>query len=212
MVRTMYWYEYNMEMKKTEVKMNKTVYHGQAILDISKTLMYEFWYDYIKPKYQEKAKLCYVDTDSFIMNIKTEDFYKDIANDVEKWFDTSNYDKNDKRPLPIGKNKKVLGRFKDELGGKIMDETAMLRAKAYAYITEDGSVHKRAKGMKKCIKEKDRFEHYTDCLFNSKTITKLQQRFRSDHHNVYTEEVNKIALSSNDDKRLQTFDRITTYT
>ena len=112
MVRTMYWYEYNMEMKKTEVKMNKTVYHGQAILDISKTLMYEFWYDYIKPKYQEKAKLCYVDTDSFIMNIKTEDFYKDIANDVEKWFDTSNYDKNDKRPLPIGKNKKVIGNLK----------------------------------------------------------------------------------------------------
>ena len=132
MVRTMYWYEYNMEMKKTEVKMNKTVYHGQAILDISKTLMYEFWYDYIKPKYQEKAKLCYVDTDNFIMNIKTEDFYKDIANDVEKWFNTSNYDKNDKKPLPIGKNKKVIGMFKDELGWKIMDKTCMLRAKAYA--------------------------------------------------------------------------------
>ena len=90
------------EMKKTKVKMNKPVYLGQAIFDISKTLMNEFWYDYIKPKYQEKAKLCYMDTDSFIIHIKTEDFYKDIANDVEKWFDTSNYDKNDKRPLPIG--------------------------------------------------------------------------------------------------------------
>ena len=88
-----------MEMKKTEVKMNKPVYLGQAILDISKTLMYEFWYNYIKPKYQEKARLCYMDTDSFIMHIKTEDFYKDIGNDVEKQFDTSNYDKNDKRPL-----------------------------------------------------------------------------------------------------------------
>ena len=82
------------EMKKTKVKMNKPVYLGQAIFDISKALMYEFWYDYIKPKYQEKAKLCYMDTDSFIIHIKTEDFYKDIANDVEKWFDTSNYDKN----------------------------------------------------------------------------------------------------------------------
>ena len=82
------------EMKKTKVKMNKPVYLGQAIFDISKTLMKEFWYDYIKPKYQEKAKLCYMDTDSFIIHIKTEDFYKDIANDVEKWFDTSNYDKN----------------------------------------------------------------------------------------------------------------------
>ena len=102
-----------MEMKKTEIKMNKPVYLGQAILDISRTLMYEVWYDYIKPKYQEKARLCYMDTYSFIMHIKTENFYKDIANDVEKWFDTSNYDKNDKRP--IGKNKQVIGYFKDEL-------------------------------------------------------------------------------------------------
>ena len=200
-----------MEMKKTEVKMNKPVYLGQAILDISKTLMYEFWYDYIKPKYQEKAKLCYMDTDSFITHIKTEDFYKDIANDVEKWFATSNYDKNDKRPLPIRKNKRVIDMFKDELGGKIMDKTCMLRAKAYAYIT-NSSVHKRAKGTKKCIiKREIMFEHYKDCLFNSKTIIKSQQRFRRDHHNVYTEEVNKIAISSNDDKRLETFDRITTY-
>ena len=93
-----------------------------------------------------------------------------------------------------------------------MKEFCALRAKAYAYITEDGSVHKRAKGMKKCIiKREIMFEHYKDCLFNSKTIIKSQQRFRSDHHNVHTEEVNKIALSSNDDKRLQTYDRFTTY-
>ena len=93
-----------------------------------------------------------------------------------------------------------------------MKEFCALRAKAYAYITEDGSVHKRAKGMKKCIiKREIMFEHYKDCLFNSKTIIKSQQRFRSDHHNVHTEEVNKIALSSNDDKRLQIHDRVTTY-
>ena len=79
--------------------------------------MYEFWYDYIKLKYGEKVKLCYMETDFVIMHIKTEDFYKDIANDVEKWFDTSNYDKNDKRPLPIRKSKRVIGYFKDELGG-----------------------------------------------------------------------------------------------
>ena len=120
-----------MEMKKTEVKMNKPVYLGQAILDISKTLMYEFWYDYIKPKYGDKARLFYMDTDSFIMHIKTEDFYKDISNDVDKWFDTSNYDKNDNRPLKIEKNKKVIGVFKDELSGKIMTEFCALRAKAY---------------------------------------------------------------------------------
>ena len=86
------------EKKKVEVKMNKPIYLSQVILDISKTLMYEFWYDYIKSKYEDKARLCYMDTDNFVINIKTEDFYKDIASDVEKWFDTSKYDKNNKRP------------------------------------------------------------------------------------------------------------------
>ena len=82
------------EMKKAEVKINKPIYLGQAILDLSKTLMYEFWYDYLKYMYGDKIKLCYTNTDSFIMHIKTDDFYKDINNDVDKWFDTSNYDKN----------------------------------------------------------------------------------------------------------------------
>ena len=200
------------EMKKTKVKMIKPVYLGQAILDISKTLMYEFWYNYIERKYGDNARLCYVDTDSFIIHIETEDFYKDIAGDVEKWFDTSAYDKNDNRALPIGKNKKGIGLFKDELGRKVVTEFIALRAKAYAYITEDGSVHKRAKGTKKCIiKREIMFEHYKDCLFNSKTIIKSQQIFRSDHHKVHTEEVNKIALSSNDDKILQTYNKSTTY-
>ena len=104
-----------MEMKKVEVKMNKPIYLGQAILEISKMHMYGFWYDYIKPKCGDKARLCYMDTDRFIMYIKTEDFYKDIASDVERLFDTSNYDKKDERPLPIGKNKKVIGLFKEEL-------------------------------------------------------------------------------------------------
>ena len=117
------------EMKKAKVKMNKPLYLGMSILDISKTLMYEFWYDYVKPKYNDKAKLCYMDTDSFVLNIFTEDFFEDINNDVKRWFDTSNYDKNDKRPLQIGVNKKVIGMFKDKLGGKIMKEFCALRAK-----------------------------------------------------------------------------------
>ena len=91
-------------MKKTKVKMNKPIYLGMSILDISKTLMYKFWYDYIKPKYEDRAKLCYADTDDFIIHIIAEDVFVDISDDVEKWFDTSNYDKNDKRPLPVGKN------------------------------------------------------------------------------------------------------------
>ena len=106
------------EMKKTKIKINKPIYLGLSILEISKILMYEFWYDYMKTKYGDNVKLCYRDTDSFIMHIKTEDFYKDIANDVEKRFDTSNYEVD--RPLPTGKNKKVTGLMKDELGGKII--------------------------------------------------------------------------------------------
>ena len=102
-----------LEMKKAKVKMNKPIYLGMWILDISKTLVYEFWYDYLKPKYGDKAKLCYTDTDSFIIHIITEDFFEDISNDVESWYDTSNYNENDKRPFPIGKNKKVIGLYKD---------------------------------------------------------------------------------------------------
>ena len=108
------------EMKKTKVKTNEPIYLGLSILEISKTLMYEFWYDYMKPKYGNKVNLCYMDTESFIMNIKTNDFYEDIASDIENRFDTSNYEVN--RPLPTGKNKKVIGLMKDELGGKIITE------------------------------------------------------------------------------------------
>ena len=192
--------------------MNKPVYFGMSILDISKTLTYEFWYGYVKPKYQDNAKLCYMDTDSFIIRIKTEDFYKDITDDVKKWFDLSNYDEDDKRPLPIGKNKKVIGLFKYELGGKIMIDFIGLRTKTWSYLMDNGSEHKKAKGAKKCvIKQGLRFENYKDCSFNNKTILKSQQRFKSDYHNVYTEQINKIALNSNDDKRLRTFDKVTTY-
>ena len=193
--------------------MNKPLYLGMSILDISKILMHEFWYDYINPKYGDRAKLCYTDTDSFIIYIKTEDFFEDISNDVERWFDTSNYDKNDKRPLPIGKNKKVPGLFKDELGGKIITEVVAIRPKTYAYLTDDDeNKHKKAKGTRKCvIKQEITFKNYTDCLFNNKNVYRSQHRFKSYNHDVYTEEVNKIALSANDDKRLQTHDKITTY-
>ena len=143
------WFSENVvaiEMKKTKVKMNITVYLRLSILQISKTLMYEFWYDYMKPKYGDNVKLCYMDTDSFIMHIKTEHFYKDIANDIEKRFDTSNCEIN--RPLPTGKNKKVIGLMKDELGGKIMTEFFALRPKIYSYLTDDWQ---KAKGTKKCV-------------------------------------------------------------
>ena len=158
-------------MKKAKVKINKPVHLGMSILDISKTLMYEFWYDYLKPKYKDNAKLCYMDTDSFVINIFTEDFFEDINNDVERWFDTSNYDKNDKRPLPMGINKKVIGMFKDELGGKIMKGFCALRAKTYAYLMDDDSEVKKGKTIKRCvIKRKMMFENYKDSFLNNKAI------------------------------------------
>ena len=134
------------EMNKTKVKMNKPIYLRLSILDISKILMYEFWYDYMKPKYGNNVKLYYMDTDNFIMNIKTEDFYRDIANDVEKRFDTSNYEVN--RPLSTGKNKKVIGLMKDVFGGKIITEFVTLRPKTYSYLTDDVKEDKKAKGKK----------------------------------------------------------------
>ena len=146
-----------MEMKKTEVKINKPIYLGQAVLDLSKTLMFEFWYDYLKPMYGDKIRLCYTDTDSFIMHIKTDDFYKDISADVDKWFDTSNFNKNDNKPLEIGKHKKVLGKFKDEIGGKMMTKFCAPRAKTYSLLVEEYTdndyeknklVNKKPKGTK----------------------------------------------------------------
>ena len=173
------------EMKKTKIKMNKPIHLGLSILDISKILMYEFWYDYMKPKYDNDVKLCYMETDSFVMNIKTEDFYKGIANDVEKRFDTSNYEVD--RPLPTGKNKKVIGLMKDELGGKIITEFVTLRPKTYSYLTDDGKEDKKAKGTKKCvIKRMIKFDDYKKCLLNGEVILKSQQRFISKKHEAYT--------------------------
>ena len=175
-------------MKKREFYMNKPIYLGQAILDISKTIMYEFWYDYVEPKYANNVELCYMDTDSFIMEIKTDDFYKDISNDVEKWFDTINFDVNHNRPLPIDKNKKVLGKFKDELGGKIMSDFCALKAKTYAFKLDNNIEVKKAKGAKKCtVKNHFTFNDYVNTLFNDTKLLKSQFTFKSDHHKIYTE-------------------------
>ena len=145
-----------------------------------------------------------MDTGNFIINIKTEEFYKDIANDVEKKFNTSNYEVN--RPLPPEKNKNVIRLMKDELGGKVMTEIVALLPKTYSNLMDDGNTGKKAKATKKCvIKRILIFNDYKNCLLNKEVILKSQQRFKSELHDVYTEEVNKIALSSNDDKRLWKF-------
>ena len=190
------------EMGKIKVVMNKPVCLGQVILDLSKIVMYEFHYDYMVPKYGlEKLKLCYMDTESLVYDIKTEDFYQDIANDVEARFDTSGYSKTDFRPLTICLNKKVIGLMKDELGGKIMTEFMALRPKLYSYKVLDGSEDKKCKGIKKCIVKKTlTFEDYKICLFSDSTEYRSQLMFRSPKHEVHTIEVNKAALNRDDDR------------
>ena len=198
------------QMKKVKVKMNKPIYLGLPILEISKITMYEFWYDYVRSKYGNKARLCYTDTDSFVINIKTNDFYKDIAQDIQQRFDTSNYSFD--RPLPIGINKKVIGLMKDELGGDIITEFIALRPKTYSYKTDDFIELKKAKGTKKCVvKKMHRFGDYKKCLFDNGKELKSQQRFKNETHKVYTENINKIALSSDDNKRIIGSDKITSY-
>ena len=129
--------------------MNKPAYLGLSTLELSKIVMHQFQYDYVKPKFGEKANLCYIDTDSFVIYRKKDGIYKDIAEDVETRFDTSNYELD--RSLPKGKHKKVIRLMKDELGGKIMKEFVGLRVKTYSYFIDDNSEDKRVKSTKKCV-------------------------------------------------------------
>ena len=163
------------------------------------------------PKYGlEKLKLCYIDTDSLVYDIKTEDFYEDIADDVPARFDTSGYCPN--RPLPVGLNKKVIGLMKDELGGKIMTEFVALRPKFYSYKKLDGLEDKKCKGIKICVVKKTlTFEDYKTHLFSDSTEYRSQLIFRSAKHEVHTTEVKKVALNRDDDKRISRKDGISTF-
>ena len=192
----------SVHMKKTSLTMNKPVYLGMCILDLSKTIMYDFHYNYIKPKYGDKAKLLFTDTDSFMYEIETEDFYKDISGDVKDRFDTSDYPENHPSGIPTGINKKVLGMMKDEAAGKIIKEFVGLRSKLYSFIMDDGGETKKCKGIKKQVVESSiRHEHYKTCLTTGKELLRKQNILRSYNHEVYTEEINKVALSALDDKR-----------
>ena len=192
----------SVHMKKTSLTMNKPVYLGMSILDLSKIIMFDFHYKYIKPKYGNKAKLLFTDTDSFLYEIQTEDFYKDISGDVKDRFDTSDYPENHPSGIPTGINKKVLGMFKDEAAGKVIKEFVGLRAKLYSYKMDEGKENKRCKGIKKAVVEKSiTHEDYKTCLETGKEQLRRQNIIRSYEHVLYTEEVNKIALSAADDKR-----------
>ena len=192
----------SVHLKKTSLTMNKPVYLGMCILDLSKTIMFDFHYNYIKAKYEDKAKLLFTDTDSLMYEIETEDFYKDITGDVKKRFDTSDYPENHPSGILTGINKKVLGMFKDEAAGKIIKEFVGLRAKLYSFIMDEGGETKKCKGVKKQVVESIlTHEDYKTCLTTGKEQLRKQNILRSYNHEVFTEEVNKIALSAEDDKR-----------
>lgn len=192
------------ELKTTSVLMNKPIAVGMSILDISKLTMYGFLYDYLKPKYGEKVRVVYTDTDSFILNIETADFYKEMRDNIDK-FDTSDY------PWPNvygieRKNKKIPGLFKDELNGNVLIEFAGLRAKCYALRSLDNKSYnesvKKSKGVKKnVVKKSITFNDFIYCLENNCEVKRFQNTIRSLLHKVYSIRQEKIALSPFDDKR-----------
>ena len=198
-------------MKNTEVYFNKPVYVGQAILDLSKTLMFNFHYTYIKEKYSSKAELLFTDTDSLMYQIKTKDFYKDISDDVQDKFDTSDYPPNHKSGILTGVNKKVIGMFKDEVAGRQITHFVGLRPKLYSYKVEGQQELKKCKGVKKNVVKKSlEFDDYVKCLLTGEKQMRTMKIIRSEKHNIYSKELNKIALSNLDDKRLVLEDKIHT--
>ena len=189
----------------------KPVYVGQAILDLSKTLMFDFHYNYIQEKYKDKAELLFTDTDSLMYQIHTDDFYKDISNDIITKFDTSDYPSDHPSGIPTGVNKKVIGMFKDEVAGKQITYFVGLRPKLYSFKIEESKEVRKCKGIKKnVIKKKLDFEDYVDCLLLGKKQMRSMKIIRSENHDIYSKEVNKIALSNEDDKRSVMFNKLKT--
>ena len=198
-------------MLKTEVYFNKPVYVGQAILDLSKTLMFNFHYTYIKKKYGNKAELLFTDTDSLMYQIKTKDFYLDICPDVREKFDTSDYPLIHPSGIITGVNKKVIGMFKDEVAGKQITHFVGLRPKLYSFKIEEDREVRKCKGIKKnVVKKKLDFDDYVKCLFSGEKEMRSMKIIRSEKHDIYSKEVNKIALSNEDDKRIVLEDKMHT--
>ena len=199
-------------MKKTEVYFNKPVYVGQAILDLSKTLMFNFHYNYIQKKYGHKrAKLLFTDTDSLMYEIHTKDFYEDISEDIRSKFDTSDYPQDHKSGILTGVNKKVIGMFKDEVAGQQITHFVGLRPKLYSFKVEDSSTTKKCKGVKKnVVKKQIEFDDYVECLFSGEKQMRSMNIIRSENHKIYSKEVNKVALSGGDDKRILRKDKVNT--
>ena len=198
-------------MKKTKVILNKPIFVGAAILDLSKIHMFEFHYGYVKKKW-EKVKVLYSDTDSLILEIETDDFFADTGEDVKKWFDTSKYPKDHfaaKNGFPVGKNKKILGMFKDEAEGKIIREFVGLRPKCYSVLMDEKEI-KKAKGTKKNTVKSISHEDFVRVLQGEKFPPMKNISIRSHLHEIFTEQMWKVALSAEDDKRIVMEDGIQT--
>lgn len=193
----------SVEMNRTKILMNKPIAVGMCILDISKTLMYKFLYDYLKPKYGKNVEVVYTDTDSFVLQIKTKDVYADIRNEPDlNEFDTWDYKEGNIYGIKRHNNK-VIGKFKDELKGEIATEFVGLRSKCYALRTK-GRIDKmkKAKGVKKnVLKSTVSFDDYLNCIKNNCIEIRKQFSIRSKLHNIYTISMQKIALNPFDDKR-----------
>ena len=207
-------------MRKTRIYMDKPILVGQAILDKSKELMYQFYYDYLKPKFKDKVNLMYMDTDSFVLSIETDDFFKDIKDDLKEWFDTSGYDKNRVLPDEFKKNasvnKKIIGKMKDELGKGHMSEFVAIAPKVYAYqqihIDNTLSVDKKARGTNKSVTKKSlSFDLYKKCLFNNEAVKCIQNKVKNTPSCIDIVKMKKIALKNCDNKKLWYFNGIKTY-
>ena len=194
---------------KETLTLNRPAYVGMCILDLSKTLMYDFHYNYIKDKYGDKARLLFTDTDSLTYEIEADDVYQDFWNDKDK-FDNSDYPESS--PYFNKTNKKVIGKFKDEAAGVPICEFVGLRSKMYSYIKDDNKGGKTAKGIKKnVIKEDIKHEDYKDTLSNNKEMYHKMKTIRSENHELSSYEINKVSLSCFDDKRYIHEDGKTSY-
>ena len=184
---------------KEALTLNKSAYVGMCILDLSKMLMYDFHYNYIKDKYGDRAKLLFTDTDSLTYEIEAENVYQDFWNDKDT-FDNSDYPENS--PYYCNANKKVIGKFKDEACGVPITEFIGLRSKMYSYIKDDEKGGKTAKGIKKnVIKNNIKHEDYKNVLLNNEQLHHKMKTIRSQKHQLGSYEINKVSLSCFDYKR-----------
>ena len=191
---------------KEKVLLNKPIYVGMSVLDLSKHLMFDLYYNTLKARYGENVRLLYTDTDSLIVHVQTEDIYQDMTKHADL-YDTSNYQSD--HPLFSTANKKIIGKFKDELGGQLLTEFIGIRPKMYSFVGENSG--KRAKGVKKSVLRKSiTHDDYRSCLFEKEVFHRDMPGLRSRAHTIYGETVHKVALAPLDTKRYILDDGIST--